>query len=150
MFVGQARHTVNKDGRVSIPSKMRDVIKKKHDPNDLYLVLMQRSIVCLYPAEGFETLTASMSDPQGATLDQILEMERICAFAEPCKLDGSGRIVIPTEMRQDAGIDQEVLVVGAKSHIEVWDPERWKWSREQARTGSENLRTWPAQSGVDR
>ena len=150
MFVGQARHTVNKDGRISIPSKMRDVINKKYDANDLYLVLMPRNIVCLYPAEGFEDLTARMSDPQGSTLDQILEMDRICAFAEPCKLDGSGRIVLPTEMRQDAGIDQVALVVGAKSHIEIWDPERWKWSREQARSGSDNIRTWPVQASVDR
>ena len=149
MFVGQAKHTVNKDGRVSIPSKMRDVIKKRYDTDDLYLVLLSSNIICLYPAEGFETLTASMSDPQGgATLDQILEMERICAFAEPCKLDGSGRIVIPAEMRQDAGINQDALVVGAKSHIEIWDPKHWEWSRKQARAGSGNIRTWPLQPGV--
>lgn len=148
MFVGRAEHTVNKDGRISIPSKMRDVIKKKFDADDLYLVLMPSNIICLYPAEEFESLVDSMSDPQGgATLDQILEMERICAFAEPCKLDGSGRIVIPTEMRQDAGISQDALVVGAKSRIEIWDPKHWDWSRKQARSGSGSIRTWPAQPG---
>ena len=44
MFVGKALHSVNKDGRVSVPSKMRDVIKKKYDPEDLYLIFMPGNI----------------------------------------------------------------------------------------------------------
>jgi MraZ protein len=148
MFVGKAKHTVNKDGRVSIPSKMRDVIKKKYDPEDLYLILMPGDTICLFPGEEFEDLTKRLDNPQGASLDEIMDLERICADAEPCKLDGSGRIVIPPLMRQDAGIDQEVLVVGARKHIEIWDPKRWEWNRSQSRSGLEKLKAWPAQSGV--
>lgn len=148
MFVGKAVHTVNKDGRVSIPSKMRDVIKKKYDADDLYLILMPGNIICLYPGEEFEELTARLDNPQGAPLSEIMEMERVCSDAEPCKLDGSGRIIIPPAMRQDAGIDQEVLVIGARSHIEIWNPDHWSWSRRQSRSGLERLKAWPAQPGV--
>ena len=148
LFVGKAKHTVNKDGRVSIPAKMRDVIKQKYDPKDLYLILMPRKHINLYPGEGFEAFVESMKNPQGASLDEMLERERLCAFAEPCKLDGSGRIVIPSEMREAAGIvaDQEVLVLGTMSHIEIWDPERWEWSRENVPSGSEGFRTWSVQA----
>ena len=145
MFVGKAVHTVNKDGRVSIPSKMRDTIKRKYNADDLYLILMPGNIICLYPGEEFEELTARLDNPQGAPLSEIMEMERVCADAEPCKLDGSGRIVIPPTMRQDAGIEQEVLLIGARSHIEIWNPDHWNWSRRQTRSGLERLRAWPAQ-----
>ena len=148
MFVGKAEHTVNKDGRVSIPSKMRDVIKKKYDTDDLYLILMPGSLICLYPGDEFEKLAARLDNPQGAPLSDIMEMERVCADAEPCKLDGSGRIVIPPIMRQEAEIDQEVLVVGARSHIEIWNPKRWDWNRGLNRSGLDRLRTWPAQTAV--
>ncbi len=148
MFVGKAEHTVNKDGRLSIPSKMRDVVKKKYDADDLYLVLMPDNIVCLYPGNEFERLTARLDNPQGAPLTEIMEMERVCADAEPCKLDGSGRIVIPPAMRQDAGIDQDVMVVGARSHIEIWNPAHWAWSRGRSRSGLDKLKTWPVQTGV--
>lgn len=146
MFVGKALHTVNKDGRLSIPSKMRDAIKKKYDDEDLYLILMPGSIICLYPGEEFVELTARLDNPQGAPLSEIMEMERVCADAEPCKLDGSGRIVIPPAMRQEAGVAHEVLVIGARSHIELWNPERWNWSRSQSRSGLEKLRAWPTPS----
>ncbi len=148
MFVGKALHSVNKDGRVSIPSKMRDVIKKKYDPEDLYLILMPGNIICLYPGDEFEGLTARLDNPQGASLSEIMEMERVCADAEPCKLDGSGRIIISPTMRQDAEIDQEAMVVGARSHIEIWNPEHWNWQRRQSRSGIERLKAWPAQTGA--
>jgi len=150
MFVGKAEHTVNKDGRVSIPSKMRDVIKKKYDADDLYLVLIPGdNFICLYPGDEFEKFTARMDNPQGASfLSDVMEMERICAEAEPCKLDGSGRIVIPPDMRQEAEIDQEVMVVGARTHIEIWNPNYWKYTRSRGRSRLEKLRAWPAQATV--
>ena len=148
MFVGKALHTVNKDGRMSIPSKMRDAIKKKYDADDLYLILMPGNVICLYPGQEFEELTARLDNPDGAPLSEIMEMERVCADAEPCKLDGSGRIVIPPTMRQDAAIGQEVLVIGARSHIEIWNPDHWNWSRSQSRSGLERLKAWPAQVSV--
>jgi len=148
MFVGKASHTVNKDGRVSIPSKMRDVIKKKYDAEDLYLILMPGNLLCLYPGQEFEKLTGRLDNPNGASLDEIMELERICGDAEPCKLDGSGRIVIPPEMRKEAEIDQEVLLIGSRTHIEIWDPQHWEWYRGRSRSGLEKLKTWPAQSSV--
>lgn len=151
MFVGKAEHTVNKDGRVSIPSKMRDVIKKKYDAEDLYLVLMQGNVVCLYPGQEFEKLTeALLANPEGAQLQEIMDIQRMCANAEPCKLDGSGRIVIPPLMRQTAGIDQDVLVVGAMNHIEIWDKRLWDFNSGQVRAGADKFRTWSVQSSANR
>ena len=144
MFVGKAEHTINRDGRVSIPSKMRDVIKGKYEAEDLYLILMPGNVICLYPGVEFEKLIGRLDNANGAPLAELMEMERVCADAEICKIDGSGRIILPPPMRDEAGIDQEVIVVGVRTHIEVWNPERWKWNREQSRSGLEQLRAWPA------
>ena len=144
MFVGKAEHTVNNDGRISIPAKMRDVIKRKYDVEELYLILMPGNVVCIYPGVEFEKLLGRVENTNGSPLSEILEMERVCADAEICKLDGSGRIVIPPAMREDAGIGSEVIVIGARSHIEVWNPERWKWSRQQNNSSVDRLRTGPA------
>jgi len=146
MFVGKAEHTVNKDGRLSIPSKMRDVINKDYDANDLYLILMPGDVLCLYPGEEFAELTARLDNPDGTSFDMIMEMERVCADAEPCKLDGSGRIVLPPALRKEAGIRQDVLVIGARSHIEIWDRNRWSWERNRVRSGLDRLKAWPSRA----
>ena len=149
LFTGKAKHTINKDGRVSIPSKMRDVIKKKYDPNDLYLILVPGDIVCLYPGEKFEELARGwLANPEGPNLEDIMEIERLCADAELCRLDGSGRIVIPQDMREAAGINNEVLVAGTLDHIEIWNPEYWTRDRRRARAGLDRYKTFPVQSGI--
>ena len=149
MFVGKAEHTVNKDGRVSIPSKMRDIIRKKYDAEDLYLFLYNGNVVCLYPGQEFEKLTATLlANPASTPLQEIMDIERMCTDAEPCKLDGSGRIIIPPLMRQAAGIEQNVMVAGAMTHIEIWDKRFWEITRGQGRTGADRLRAWPVQPGV--
>jgi len=126
---------------------MRDIIEKKYEPDELYLVLMPGNVLCLYPSEEFKSLaTRFSSNPQGAPLSEIMEMERVCANAELCKVDGSGRIVIPPEMKQSAKIIQDVLIIGAMSHVEIWDPTRWDWHQEQTKSGMDKLMAWPSQN----
>lgn len=160
MFVGKAKHTISKNGRVSIPSKMRDVIKNKYKsedefedesedrPDDLYLILMPRNIICLYPEKEFDQLVSGLYNPDGESLPDVMNTQRLCGEAESCKLDGSGRIVIPPEMKQRAKIRSEVLVVGANTHIEIWDPDRWEFNQDQIRAGMERLMILSTQPSV--
>jgi len=145
MFIGKAEHTIHQSGRLSIPSKMRDVINDKYDPADLFLFLLPGNTICLYPGEEFEKFITKLDNPEGSTLEDMLEYERMCAEAEPCKLDSSGRIIIPPKMRKDAQIDQDVLIVGARYHIEIWNRQLWEYSRTQRRSGLERYRTYSAQ-----
>ena len=157
MFVGKAKHTISESGRVSIPSKMRDVIKNDYKPegesedesedrpDDLYLILMPRNIICLYPKKEFEKLVSGLHNPDGESLPDVMNMQRLCGEAESCKLDGSGRIVVPPEMKEQAKIRSEVLVVGANTHIEIWDPDRWEFNQDQIRAGMERLMILSAQ-----
>jgi MraZ protein len=147
MFVGKSKHTVTKDGRVSIPSKMREIMTEKYGTDELYVVLMQGNIICLYPDKEFEKLAERLENPQGVPLNQFMQTERdICSNAENCKIDGSGRILIPPDMKASAKIDQEVMIVGARSRIELWNPEIWTWN--QTHRGSDTLRTWPGAQSV--
>ncbi len=132
MFVGKVLHTVNRDGRVSIPSKMRDIIKKKYNSDELYLMLMPEKFICLFPSEEFEKLASRLDNPQITSLSRIMDNERyLCADAELCTIDSSGRIFLPPEMKESAEIGSEVMFIGARSHIELWNPNLLKWKKNQ-------------------
>ncbi len=51
--------------------------------------------------------------------------------AYEAKLDKQGRFVLPQKLREYAGIEAEVVLVGAGSRIELWSPERWSEISEQ-------------------
>lgn len=148
MFVGRAKHIISQDGRVSIPSKMRDVIKKVYKSEELYLILMPRNTICLYPEKEFDQLIAALYDPEGGNLSKVMNIQRLCGQAESCTLDGSGRIVIPLEMKEKAKIHSDALVVGTGTHIEIWDPARWEFNQDQIQAELERLSVLSVQSGV--
>jgi len=131
MFVGQSKHTITKDGRLSLPSKMRDVIGKKYDTDEVYIVLLPENILCIYPESEFEKMVEELTKQLGSSLGSSTQLKReICSNADQSKIDSSGRIVIPQEMRDAAEIDQDVLVLGTEDHIELWNPERWKYYKK--------------------
>jgi MraZ protein len=135
MFVGKSEHTVTKDGRISLPSKMREVISSKYDSDELYIILIPGNIIGVYPAQEFEKLVDKLDSSQGTSLADLTQNEmEMCSNAENGKIDGSGRIVIPQEMKNAAKIDQLALVVGAKTHIELWNPDMWDWNQDRRAT----------------
>lgn len=135
MFVGKSLQIIDSEGQVKIPSKMMDVIMMKYYASDLYFILYPGNTICVYPGEEFEKLAESLCDPQEASLSESITLQRICAEAEPCRTDGSGRITIPPAMMQKAGIHREVLIVGVRDHIEIWDTKLWEWTTNQMRQG---------------
>jgi MraZ protein len=51
--------------------------------------------------------------------------------AVDCTLDRQGRILIPPDLREFAGLGRDVVLVGVDDHIEVWSLERWRTKSEQ-------------------
>jgi len=114
-----------------LPSKMRDTINKKYDTDEVYIVLMPDNVLCIYPESEFEKMIDGLAEKYGTSPASLAQLDReICSNADNSKIDGSGRIVIPQEMKEAAEIDQEVLVLGSRDRIELWNPERWKYYKK--------------------
>ena len=47
-------------------------------------------------------------------------------FAEEQQPDSQGRVLISAKLRQLAGLQKEVVIVGVESHVEVWDAQAWE------------------------
>ena len=52
-------------------------------------------------------------------------MRFFVAGATSCELDRQGRILIPSTLREFAGLEKEVVLTGNLTRIEVWSKERW-------------------------
>ena len=47
------------------------------------------------------------------------------AGAADVEVDKQGRIVIPAKLREHAGLEKDIMIIGASSRAEIWDKERW-------------------------
>jgi MraZ protein len=121
-FRGQFSHTLDKKGRVSIPVRFRDIIRARYDDQ---LVLSPREGGCLraYPLLEWERLEENLKrfTKFNRTVDNFKRL--LFSSAHDCTLDGQGRILVPPELRERAGLKEKVLFVGMMEFFEVWDRE---------------------------
>jgi MraZ protein len=50
----------------------------------------------------------------------------VFAQTEAVDVDGSGRILLPERLGQFAGLKHEVVLIGVRDHLELWDGQRWQ------------------------
>jgi len=120
-FLGKYYHTLDAKGRLSIPSKFR-----KATGEVLYLTRGLDRCLFLFPEEEWESFVQELMTLQPTSGDARFFMREIASNATDVSVDSHGRITIPPELRELAGLEGEVLVVGAFDRIEIWNPKRFK------------------------
>jgi MraZ protein len=132
MFRGSFEHTVDVKGRVSVPSKFRDIIADHYD-GKLVLAMDFDKCLTVYPLEEWEKLEAKIK----ALPMMQREVKEFARFffssASECDLDKQGRILIPQTHRDHAAIAKNVMLVGIIDKIEIWDKK--SWSARSTRNG---------------
>ncbi len=131
MFLGEFEYKIDDKGRVPVPPRFRRVLKEG-------LVLSQGVERCInvYTPPEWKKLADSLTTGS-ITRSKLRRLNRaIFATAFNLNIDGQGRIALPVTLRQHAGIEDDVVVVGANTYFELWNKEAWAeekgTSREQA------------------
>jgi MraZ protein len=124
MFRGRFNHTIDPKGRLSVPARFRDVLAQYGGelvvvPNDHCLEV--------HPLEEWQRIEMKLRE-QSMFTPEVREISRLyVSRAKDATLDGAGRILLPPDSRQQAGLDKEVtLVGGGLPRFEVWDRSRFE------------------------
>ncbi|MBZ0158061.1 MAG: division/cell wall cluster transcriptional repressor MraZ [Alphaproteobacteria bacterium] len=125
-FHGKYYYTLDPKGRIIIPAPLREIITKKYNNSKLYITNAAfDKCLHLYPLEEWNRLEEKIrSMPKMDTAVQYY-LRRVVASAMEGEIDKQGRILIPYEHRQDAGIGSDVVIVGQLEKIEIWDRSEW-------------------------
>lgn len=79
----------------------------------------------VYREDDFDKIEADLNK-QPSLDPHVLRMKRLlCAPAVDTDTDNQGRVALPANLRQWAGIDTEVVVVGMGEKIEIWSRSGW-------------------------
>ena len=115
MFMGKYNHTIDPKGRLSIPSKYREVLGDE-------FVVSKGMDGCLY---------VYANEGKLASLPLMSEEARqfarfFLSGAQPVTVDKQGRILMPQDLRDFAGLEKDVVLAGMGGRIEIWSLERWQ------------------------
>lgn len=125
MFRGVATFNLDAKGRMAIPAKFRKHLDVCCEGR--LIVTIDHSDHCLqmYPLPEWEhveqKLTALPSlNPQVRRLKRML-----LGYATECEMDGNGRILLPAKLREFAGLDKSVVMIGQGNKFELWNEQTW-------------------------
>jgi len=131
VFQGSSALTLDAKGRVSVPTRHRDVLVSQV-AGRLTLTRSPEGCLLVYPRTVWEQKREQIAAfPMSARPLQRL----LLGNAQDVEMDGSGRILVAPELRQAAGLTREVMLLGMGSHFELWD------AAELARREAEDLAT---------
>jgi MraZ protein len=121
-FLGKYEYAMDGRGRVPVPPRYRDLLVRG-------AVLSQGSpdaCLRLYTAESFEQQAALYTNEPATRRAGRITRHAFFTRSFALELDRQGRILVPGPLRAFAGLDGNVLVVGAGEWLEIWNPERFE------------------------
>ena len=125
MFRGRYDHTVTNNGRVSIPSKFREVCRDKYGEETFVVTNFDKCLVA-YPLKEWNEIENKISQLPQFRNDVTAFMRYLMGGAVDCPIDSQGRVLIPQSLRSHANINKEVVMIGMLKKIEIWSKEIWE------------------------
>jgi MraZ protein len=142
VFRGVSHLAVDAKGRLAVPARYRDALRAPEPAADgqpyhpLVLTVDPSGCLLMYPRAAWEPIQAGLMKLSSFN-EPIRRLQRLLVgHADDADLDAAGRILIPPELRQFAGLDHRVVLVGQGNRFEVWDEARWQAQTAQAITFS--------------
>lgn len=125
-MTGEYQHSLDNKGRIFIPSRLRDELGEV-----FFITLSMDRCLCAYNSENWRLLSEKVSAMHYV---KQRKMRPLFAHAARCELDAQGRVLIPLPLREYAGLEKKVTVIGCNNHAELWDSEAWKAVYEEETT----------------
>ena len=120
MFLGTHTPKLDDKGRLILPAKYRDELS-----DGLVITRFQERCLAIWPVKKFIEVTESVRTASSSQ-QVVRDYQRMLASgASDDTPDKQGRITVPASLREYAGLDRDVVVIGTNTRVEIWDTTAW-------------------------
>ena len=144
MFRGATKLNLDDKGRMVIPTRHREWLRE-HSESRVVVTVDRDQCLLIYPIPEWERIEKQLMalptlHPQSRRLQRLM-----VGHATDLQLDGHGRLLLPPELREFAGLTRQAMLVGQGSRFELWDEARWLERRDFWLKSEESAGDLPAQ-----
>ena len=121
MFMSEYNHTLDTKGRLIIPAKFRETLGEE-------FVISKGMDGCLfvYAGDDWNAFEQKLTSLPLINKEARQFARFFLAGAATVEVDKQGRILLPAHLREFAGLEKDVVVIGANTKAEIWDRARWE------------------------
>jgi MraZ protein len=135
VFRGVSTISLDAKGRMALPTKYRDRLMDRCD-GQMVITVDRDHCLLLYPLPEWEDIERKL-DRLPSLNRQARRLQRLLiGHATECDMDANGRILLPAPLREFAGLDKRLVLIGQGKKFEIWDEATWQsqcetWIAEQ-------------------
>ena len=126
-FMGTYTPKLDEKGRLFLPAKFRNRLSE-----GLVVTQGQEKCLVVWPQDVFDAEADRVSARPMTSKSARAYTRMLFSSGSEGSLDKQGRIGIPTPLRDYASLERDVVVIGARDRLEIWNPARWREYEEQA------------------
>ena len=124
MFYGEYEHTLDKKGRLIIPSKFRESAKEQ-EIERFFITRGLDACLFVFPEDEWRLQEQKLKSAS-FTKEDVRKFNRLFfSGAVEVITDKQGRILVPAYLKEFAGIKKDVVIVGVSNRFEIWSKEKW-------------------------
>jgi MraZ protein len=129
LFRGVTSLNLDAKGRLAIPARYRDQLQS-YCASRLVITIDADRCLLIYPEPNFREIERKLEklpsfDPTARKLQRLY-----IGHAHEVEMDGQGRVQLTSELRQFAGLDRRVVLLGQSNKFELWDEDTWSARRD--------------------
>lgn len=121
MFMSEYNHTLDTKGRLIIPAKFRETLGEE-------FVISKGMDGCLfvYAGDDWNAFEQKLTSLPLINKEARQFARFFLAGAATVEVDKQGRILLPAHLREFAGLEKDVVLVGVGSRVEIWSKDKWE------------------------
>ena len=123
LLTGTHPRTLDDKKRMTLPKRVREQLG---EPETLFVTPGPDQCLWVYTQQGVERFADRLDQAPATDAEARVFRRLYFAQAERVDVDGSGRVLVPERLVQFAGLQREVVLIGVRDHLELWDATRWQ------------------------
>lgn len=126
MFRGVQHINMDAKGRLAMPARQREPLLSQCGGQLVATIDTQSRCLFIYPLPEWERIERDIQ-ALPAMNPQVKRFQRlVMGYATDMELDGNGRVLLPAPLREYAGLEKKVVLVGQVHKLELWAEELWQ------------------------
>jgi len=125
VFRGVAQLNLDTKGRLAVPARYREALVARCGGR-LVITADYDKCLLIYPLPDWEPIQQQLMGFSSLN-PKIRDLQRqLIGYAEDIEMDAAGRVLVSAALRDFAGLQKNVVLVGQGNKFALWDKERWE------------------------
>ncbi len=121
-FLGTYNISLDDKGRLNVPVKFRATLEKEYGPH--LVICVMDDFLIVFPQKEWSDNEGKLSGLNAFDKEDRNRLREFYAAAAECEIK-SGKILVPAQQREAAGLTKEAILVGMSKTFEIWASDRW-------------------------